>query len=71
MKLPARAETPMSSDYKPKLDATTELEPDGITMYQDLIGELQWEIQIGIVEILHEVSVISAYQTSPRDGHLQ
>ena len=40
MKLPSRAETPMSSDYKPDLDATSELDTDGITMYQELIGEL-------------------------------
>ena len=69
MKLPAQAETPMSSDYKPKLDATAELEPYGITMYQDLIGELRWAIEIGRVNILHEVSVLSSYQAAPRDGH--
>ena len=40
MKLPSRAEMPMSSDYKPDLDATSELDTDGITMYQELIGEL-------------------------------
>ena len=38
MRLPRRAETPMSSDYTPELDATTEFESDGITMYQELIG---------------------------------
>ena len=38
MRLPRRAKTPMSSDYTPELDATTELESDGITMYQELIG---------------------------------
>ena len=34
MILPRRAETPMSYDYTPKLDASTELKSDGITMYQ-------------------------------------
>ena len=38
MRLPRRAETPMYSDYTPELDSTTELESDGITMYQELIG---------------------------------
>ena len=37
MRLPRRAETPMSSDYTPELYATTELESDGITMYQEII----------------------------------
>ena len=32
IRLPRRAETPMSSYYTPELDATTELESDGITI---------------------------------------
>ena len=40
MRLPRQSETHMSSDYTPELDANTELESDGITMYQELIGEL-------------------------------
>ena len=38
MRSPRRAETPMYSDYTPEIDATTELESDSITMYQELIG---------------------------------
>ena len=53
MILPRRAETLMFSDYTPELDATTELESDSITMYQELIGELRWEIEIGRVDIGH------------------
>ena len=37
MRLPRRAKTPMSSDYTPEIDSTTELESYGITMYQELI----------------------------------
>ena len=44
MRLPRRDETPVSSDYTPELDATTEFESDGITMYQELIVELRWAI---------------------------
>ena len=40
-------------------------------MYQELIGELRWAIEIGIFENEHEVSVLSLYQAAPRDGHLQ
>ena len=71
LKLPGRAVTPMSSDYTPELDVTEELDQGGITMYQELIGELRWAIEIGRVDILHEVSVLSAYQASPREGHLE
>ena len=40
-------------------------------MYQELIVELRWAIEIGRVDINHEVSVLSSYQAPPRDGHLQ
>ena len=71
MRLPRRSETPMFSDYTPELDATNKVESDGIAMYQELIGELRWDIEIGIVDIEHEVSVLSSYQAAPCDGHLQ
>ena len=61
----------MSSDYIPELYATTELELDGINMYQELIGSLRWAVEIGRVDIEHEISVLSSYQCSPCDGHLQ
>ena len=61
MSLPRQAETPMSSDCTPELDSTTELESDGITMYQEIIGELRWAIEMGRVDIEHEVSVLSLY----------
>ena len=61
----------MSSDYTPEIYATNELESYGIAMYQGLIGELRWAIEIGRVDIEHEVSVLSSYQAAPCDGHLQ
>lgn len=70
IRLPSRATTPMTSDYIPELDGTSELNPDDITMYQELIGELRWAIEIGRVDILYEVSAMSSYQASPHDGYL-
>ena len=40
-------------------------------MFQELIGELRWAIEIGRVDIHTEVSMLSAYQASPRRGHLE
>ena len=40
-------------------------------MYQELIGYLRWLIEIGRVDIGHEISVISSNQDAPHDGHLQ
>ena len=51
MILPRQAETSMSYDYTPELDATNELKLYGIAMYQEVIGELRWAIEIGRVDI--------------------
>ena len=32
---------------------------------------LRWSTEIGRVDILHEVSILSQYQALPREGHLQ
>ena len=68
--LPKKTKVPMSTSYRPELDSTEELEPDEITYYQELIGILRWSIEIGRVDMHLEVAVLSAYQASPRRGHL-
>ena len=40
-KLPARANTPLSSNYRPDIDVTGELEPQEASNYQSLIGILR------------------------------
>ena len=72
MKLPNKnVNIPMSSSFVPELDMSEELNTDDITMFQELIGELRWAIELGRVDILTEVSLLSAYQASPRRGHLE
>ena len=61
----------MPQGYHPELDESDELERDDITMYQELIGILRWAVEIGRVDILTELSLLSAYQASPREGHLE
>ena len=41
-----------------------------MTFYQELIGILRWATELGRADILHEVSILSQYQVSPREGHL-
>lgn len=60
----------MSTQYRPELEDSHELEGQEITYYQELIGVLRWAIELGRVDILHEVSLLSAYQAAPRRGHL-
>ena len=67
---PKRGVIPMSTQYRPELEDSHELEGQEITYYQELIGVLRWAIELGRVDILHEVSLLSAHQAAPRRGHL-
>ena len=59
-----------SSTYRPELDATNFCSPDLINVYQTMLGVLRWIIELGRIDILHEVSLLSQYLVQPREGHL-
>ena len=65
MKLP-KCCTPMSTRYYPSEDVTKELNVEVIQFYQELIGILRWAAEIGRVEILLEVSLLSSKLSFPR-----
>lgn len=69
-KLPSKVNTPLPSDYHPELDDTPELSSKDRTLFQELIGIVRWATEIGRVDVLHEVSLLSQYQACPREGHL-
>lgn len=71
IKLPTKAKTPLATNYSPELDNSPELDSEDITFYQELIGILRWGTGIGRVDVLHEVTLLSAYQAAPRMGHLE
>lgn len=71
IRLPSRFATPMDNSYVPELDASEEVDSEKLTFYQEIIGILRWMIEIGRVDIHHEVSLLSSYQASPRQGHLE
>jgi hypothetical protein len=52
-------------------DVTAELDDNGFTCFQELIGILRWAKEIGRVDILFEVSIPSQFQANPREGHLK
>lgn len=69
-RLQTRVETPLSSGYRPELDSTPELDARRLNYYQGLIGVLRWICELGRVDILYSVSIMSSYLASPRKGHL-
>ena len=64
------AKTPFHSGYKPELDITEEVDDSG-TRYRQLIGILRWAVELGRIDILLEVSLLSQYLAAPRVGHLE
>ena len=53
------------------MDDTAELKADGLQWYQELIGQLRWAVELGRVDILLEVSLLSQHLALPREGHLE
>jgi hypothetical protein len=69
--LPTRVTTPVSQGYRPELDQSRELDAKRGQYYQSLIGVLRWICELGRLDILVAVSMLSRYVVSPREGHLQ
>ena len=71
LRLPSKCELPIRHGYKPEMDCTAELKADGLQFYQEMIGSLRWAVEIGRVDILLEVALMSKHLALPREGHLE
>ena len=69
--LKASTNTPMVASYRPEMDGTPELPAEEVTMYQEFIGMLRWAIELSRVDINTEIALLSQYQASPREGHME
>ena len=70
-RLPCKCTTPFLSGYHASGDTSKELDATGTRLYQELIGVLRWAIELGRVDILLEVSLLSSHLALPRVGHLE
>ena len=61
----------MSSSYRPEEDVSAEPEGTDHTYFQELIGILRWAIELGRIDIMIEVSMLSTHLAMPRSGHLE
>jgi hypothetical protein len=66
-----QAKTPFMLGYRPELDVTNELDSELSSSYSQLICILRWMVELGHINIYHEVSVLSQYLALPRQGHLE
>lgn len=70
-KLQSKARNPLSSEYRPEIDVSPELDPVDCAYYQSLIGILRWIVELGRVDICVEVSMMSSHLALPREGHME
>jgi hypothetical protein len=66
-----KASGPFAGGYKPELDESPELDPTRANVYQSQIGILRWCVELGRIDIITEVSMLSTYLCLPREGHLE
>ncbi len=53
------------------MDVTEELNDAELSRFRQLIGILRWAVELGRVDMYLEVSLLSQYLASPRQGHLE
>jgi hypothetical protein len=60
---------PMPKTYRPEMDVSPVLGSELSSRYQQLIGILWWAVELGRVDILLEVSLMSSHLCQPRRAH--
>ena len=71
LKLPTRAKSPWTANYRPEIDITPELRPTEAAYFQSLIGVLRWIVELGRGDLTMEVSALASMMAMPREGHLE
>ena len=70
-RLVSKVTTPISVGYRPELDVSQELDANRASYYQGLIGVLRWMCELGRVDIMTAVAMMSRFMAAPRKGHLE
>lgn len=66
-----RVSTPLADKYRPEVDVTALLDDRRANYFQGLIGVLRWICELGRVDILTPVALLSRFLAAPREGHLE
>jgi hypothetical protein len=67
---PKPCNVPLPERTQPELDDTDELDDKGRSVYQSLIGCLQWVVTLGRFDIACAVMTMLQFRVAPRKGHL-
>ena len=69
--LPNMAPNPFVGRYRPETDMTDPLDPDRASYYQTMIGVMRLIVEIGIIDIATDFSLLSSHLAYPRKGHFK
>jgi hypothetical protein len=67
---PKKYSAPLDPTDHPELDGSPFIDQEGTTMYQSLIGALQWAISLGRFDLLPSVVSLGSFRVAPRNGHM-
>ena len=68
---PKNMRTPLDNNDHPELDDTDLLTGDSNQYYLTMIGQLQWQVTLGMFDIHAQVTTMSKFRSAPRKGHLE
>ena len=71
LQLKTTAKTPIPHTYRPELDITPELNGEHSSRYRQIIEILRWAVELGRVDMHHEVALMSQYSALSREGHME
>jgi len=69
--LKKEVKNPFPWKYEPSINVSHALDDDLSSYYQSLIGICRWMIELGRIDIATEISLLSAHNAYPREGHFQ
>ena len=61
----------MGENYCPEIEVSDELGDDLMTQYKQMIGILQWSVEMRRIDLNIEVSFLSSFRVSPCEEHLK
>jgi hypothetical protein len=69
-KLKKKASAPFEETYRAAIDESPVLGPEVANYFQSQIGILRWWVELGWIDIITEVSMLSTFLCMPREVHL-
>lgn len=69
--LKTKGTTLTSEKYRAQLDATLELNTERAMYIQALTGVIRWLVELGSIDIMVAVSILSSPLMAPKVGHLE